>query len=131
MAYVEPDRLADKAESMTGKVVEVALNPAASALDRKPLVDVIPSQTPYMAALGDNLLITAVERTFPGKPTDENKLICKLFQWTRANCGIVALADDVGPLFAISPDGQRVMIEKLTPKTDQAPAKRAQMNEGP
>jgi len=125
LAYIEPDRFGDKADSLTGKVVEVTLNRAANKLDRAPLLDVLPGQTPYLAALGENMLITSVGRSFPGKPiTDDDKLVCKLYLWTRANCGIVSIADDVGPLFAVSPDGQRVLIEKISPKTEQSPAKR-------
>ncbi len=125
LAYIEPDRIADKADNLTGKVVEVTLNAGAAKLDRTALFDVLPGETPYLAALGENLLVTSVSRSFPGKPiADDDKRICKLYLWTRANCGIVSIADEVGPLFAVSPDGQRVLIEKISPKTDQSPAKR-------
>jgi|GEM_PF-1585893 len=124
LAYVEPDRAADSNENVTGKVVEVTLNVTAPSLERTPLIDVIPAQTPCMAPLGENMLLTSIARSFPGKPTADDKLVCKLFMWTRANCGIVSLADDVGPLFAPSPDGSRILIEKITPATEQMPAKR-------
>ncbi|CAN5410717.1 hypothetical protein BH10PLA1_BH10PLA1_21250 [soil metagenome] len=124
LAYVEPDRLGDKADAMTGRVVEIMLDAAQKELVRVPLMDVVPSQTPWIVAIGDNLLLTSIARTFPGKPVVDDKLICKLFLWTRANCGIVSLADDVGPLFALSPDGQRILIEKITPAMESSPAKR-------
>jgi hypothetical protein len=126
LAYIEPDRRSDKDDAMTGKVVEVTLDVKSPQLARTPLLDVIPSQTPFIQPLGENLLLTSVGRSFPGKPLDDtpDRATYKLFMWTRANGGIVSLVDDVGPLFAISPDGQRVLIEKLSPATDRLPAKR-------
>ncbi len=125
LAYIEPDRLADKADNLTGKVVEVTLIAGAAKLERSPLFDVLPGETPYIAALGENLLVTSVARNFPGKPiTHDDSRVCNLYLWTRANCGLVSIADGVGPLFAVSPDGQRVLIEKIASKADPSPIKR-------
>lgn len=125
LVYVEPDRQPDKLDHLTGKLVEVTLDEKSQHLDRTPLLDILPDQTPWIAAIGDNLLLSSIGRAFPGKPlARDSASVCKLYMWTRANGGIVSISDDVGPLFAPSPDGQRVLIEKITPKNGQTPAKR-------
>ncbi len=120
LAYIDPDRR----DKQIGKVVEVTLNNKPEGPDRTPLMDVVPAETPWLAALGDNLLLTSFPRTFPGKPIAEQEMnACKLYMWTRGNGGIVALADDVGPFFSLSPDGKRLLIEKMVAKTEQSPGK--------
>jgi hypothetical protein len=104
-----------------GHVSEVTLDAKTDKLTRTPLIDVVAGETYWLAALGEDLLLTAVSRTMPGKPIAEDDLLahCKLFMWTRANNGIVAVADNAGPLFALSPDGKRVLIHKITPRNDK------------
>jgi hypothetical protein len=94
-------------------------------LKRTTLLDVIAGETFWMQPKGDDLLLTAVGRSMPGKPIGDDDLInnIKLFLWTRANGGMVAVAETVGPLFALSPDGGRVMIHKITPKNEKMPGK--------
>ena len=126
LAYLEADGTAPKLEDRTGKLLEVSLDETAATLERTTLLDVIPAQTPWLQPLGEDLLLSAYPRTFPGKPTEElsDDTPFKLYHYSRADRGITAIADDVGPLFMPSPDGKRILIEKITPATAAKPVKK-------
>jgi hypothetical protein len=47
-----------------------------------------------------------------------------LFHFSRADGGLCAIAEDVGPLFAVSPDQKQILIEKITPITESKTARR-------
>lgn len=127
LAYIEAagNKPVADVKTAVGHVVEVTLDAKADKLARTPLLDVVVGETFWLSAVGDGLLLTAVARSVPGEPIADNELVnhIKLFQWTRANNGIVAVADSAGPLFAVSPDGKRVMIHKITPRSDKTPMK--------
>ena len=127
LAYIEPasNKPVTDFKTAPAKVVEVTLDAKAEKLNRTYLLDVVAGETFWMQPKGDDLLLTAVGRTVPGKPIADDDLLnnIKLFMWTRANGGMVAVAESVGPLFALSPDGSRVMIHKITPKSEKMPGK--------
>ena len=127
LAYIEPasNKPVMDFKTAPAKVVEVVLDAKADKLPRVQLLDVIAGETFWFAPKGDDLLLTAVGRTVPGKPIVDDEMVAniKLFLWTRANGGLVAVADSVGPLFTLSPDGTRVMIHKITPKNEKMPMK--------
>jgi hypothetical protein len=53
-----------------------------------------------------------------------NDVPYKLYHWSRADRSVTAIADDVGPLFMTSPDGKRILFEKITSQTTAVPRKR-------
>lgn len=126
LAYVEPDRLGDRPECLTGHVVEVKLDESSQKLERTPLLEVIPAETGWIVAQGRDLLLTAVPRTFPSKPPAEyeDEPVVNLYRFTRANGGVSAIAEGTGPLFMPSPDGKRILFEKVIPATADKPARR-------
>ncbi len=115
----EQDLRSSSPSAVPGRLVEVTLDAKAPPAAEN-LLSIIPSETAWTAAVGENLLFTTMPHQYPGKYTkNDNRSDFKLFQWTRANGSVVSIADDVGPLFAVSPDGQRVLIERVTPNDDK------------
>lgn len=103
-----------------GQVVEVVLDEESGeeqpALARRALADVLYDNNAWMQPLGQDLLFTTRPRSLPSAPASGDKPY-RLCHLSRADGQITALADDVGPVFMPSPDGQRILFEKITPKT--------------
>lgn len=113
LAYVE--LLADT-KDIIAQVGERDLNEKAAELKFTPLVDVLGPFTPWVAAAGEDVLFTAIPKAFPGQPFDEDNVgPHKLYQYTRKNKGLAAIAEDVGERFLLSPDGKRILFEKISP----------------
>src|SRR5690606_28307203 len=49
----------------------------------------------------------------------------RLFYFTRANKGLTTLAETVGPFFAISPDGSRILFEQVIAGANDTPSTHA------
>ncbi|MGH7213908.1 MAG: hypothetical protein ACREIT_04015, partial [Tepidisphaeraceae bacterium] len=128
LAYVRPDCDNENFEHLTGKLVEVKLeDESLPELARTELLDVVPAHTPWMQALPEgDLLFTAFPRSFPAsatiQPSEESAY--KLFHFSRPNRGVTAIVEEAGRLFLPSPDGKRVLFEKITPATSAMPMKR-------
>jgi hypothetical protein len=69
------------------------------------------------------VLFTAAPVAFPSKPQKLEEGLHKLYHVSLGDCGVASVMDDVGPMFLPSPDGKRVLIEKITPATEIHPAK--------
>jgi hypothetical protein len=110
----------DDIGKLTGHIVLVTLDDAAATLPRQRLLDVIISQTGWMEACDCGLIFTAAPRTFPGPPSADEPSIAKLYQFNYSDGGLTVLADATGPLFDLSPDGKRLLFEKITPQEPSA-----------
>lgn len=116
LAYVELNDPAAEMDHQTGRIVEVTLDDAAQTLERKPLLEVLPGQTPWLAAIDtENIVFTSKPHAYPGPPADRNEY--HLFHYSRADGALTAIAEDAGPFFLPSPDGTRILYQKLTPGT--------------
>jgi hypothetical protein len=115
LAFIEASGL-DDVGKVSGHIVRVKLDDTLQTLPRETLVDVILPLTGWMEGCPDGVLFTASPRIYPGPPTaDGPSSIFKLFHLTCVNGGLTVLSDDVGELFEVSPDGKRILFEKLTP----------------
>jgi hypothetical protein len=77
-------------------------------------MECVPAGVQWMQKVGDDLLFTAIPRRIPSAVIDQSpRRECNLFQFTRANRGVAVIADSVGPFFLPSPDGARILIEKI------------------
>jgi hypothetical protein len=115
LAFVEANGL-DAVGQLTGHIVKVKLDGSAATLPRKALLDVIPPLTKWMEPCTGGVIFSAAPRAFPAPPTvDSAAPDYKLFHYSCADGGLSVLADDVGELFDASPDGKRILYERLTP----------------
>ncbi len=102
----------DGTPSSTGKVVEVALAPEVDATPvRNPLVNVLMKRAIWLERAGSTILFTSTKQTFPGSPSEDADKH-DLYTFTPADGKLVSIADDVGPLFTISPDGKLVLFQR-------------------
>jgi hypothetical protein len=114
LAFNEASAL-DPVGQVKGHIVEVKLDEAAATLPRQTLLQTIVPLTGWMEPCKGGLLFTAAPRTFPAPPVaDSQQPVFKLFHFSLADCGLTVLADDVGELFEASPDGKRILFERLT-----------------
>lgn len=124
LALVVPDEQEAKPGTQTGRLIEVTLDPQAAALEQQTLVRVLAGETIWIERAGDDLLFTARQRNFPAAAEEENPsesaLAFALFQYTRADGSLNVIAERVGALFALSPDGQRILFEQAAKGEDDA-----------
>jgi len=122
LAYVQLD-----SNGVTGQIVELTLSSKDVPPARHPLLAVYAEETTFFQAVGEEaLLFTAVDRKLPGPILDSGRVetFPKLFQYTRANSAVAVVAESVGPLFTLSPDGKHILYERITPATETSEEKR-------
>ena len=120
LAYAQAD-----GPTTTGSIVEEELRETADHLDRVPLADVLWDRTGCIAAVDDGLLFTTAGRVFPAKASkaaaDQPP---NLYHYSRADGKLTMIAESTGDLFAVSPDGRRILYIKDTPGIDGSPDRR-------
>jgi hypothetical protein len=126
LAYVEPSRPGDDVDGLVGQIVEMTLDENAGKLQRQPVLEAIPKATVWMQSLAEDLFFTAAPRSFPANIAEQqDEGIFKLYHFSRANRSLTVIADDVGGGFWLSPDGRKILFEKITPQTPQKSKSRA------
>jgi hypothetical protein len=98
--------------------VETNLDESRTEFEQSTLAHVVPAATPWLQALGEDILLTAAPMSLPGKPSEHDAM--NLYYLSRADGSITSIAEDIGPLFAPSPDGKRILFEKKTPREGQS-----------
>ncbi|MGE5610986.1 MAG: hypothetical protein ACM359_17180 [Bacillota bacterium] len=122
LAFVEANSVNDAKPSDTGMLTEVVLNDGAEHLDRQPLAIVLLPLTPWIQPLGQDILLTSFSFTFPGPipQTDpEENAVFTLFRYVHADKTVKPLATEVGQYFLTSPDGKRILVEKILNPADK------------
>lgn len=105
------------------QLVEVTLAPELpDAPKRVPLVSVLSRKTVWLQRAGNTILFTTRRATFPtaaiAEDDGDGDDKFDLFAFTPADKKLIAIAEDVGALFSVSPDGNRVLVERA-PKDTQ------------
>ncbi len=113
LAFVEPGKVRHGVSSDSGALVEVELDADARTLERQHLAYVLPSMTSWLAALGEDVLLTTMPITLPMAQAEEIPPR-RLYRYQRKQQELTTLAQGVGDLFMPSPDGRLVLIEKLS-----------------
>jgi hypothetical protein len=97
--------------------VETTLSPELPAAPKRTeLVDVQVSSTIWIKQTGPALLFTSISKTYPSDVSAQNDRI-DLFSYTSADKKLVAIVEEVQPLFSISPDGKRILVVRKNPQT--------------
>jgi hypothetical protein len=77
------------------------------------LLELMPMWTGPVQPVGEDLLLTAARREFP-HPLHDGELDanpqCQLYRWSRKTGRLSVVADNAGPWFLLSPEGQRVLF---------------------
>jgi len=114
LVFIEASGL-DAVGQLSGHIVKVKLDKSSPELVRRPLLDVLLPLTKWIEPCKGGFIFTAAPRAFPAPSTpDLPRQPYKLFNYSCADGGLAVLADDVGELFDASPDGKRILFEKLT-----------------
>jgi len=111
LAYAEPLNVVHGQISPLGQIVETELDDAAGEFARDELLGIATDRTPWMAAIGEDLLFTANPIALPILRADVEKERPKLYRYSRADKSLKVLVSDVGPFFAPSPDGKLILLE--------------------
>ena len=120
LAFVEPIEVVNGVSSEIGTIAEVELDVKAEKLERRTAAVVLRRLVAWMEPAGEDILFTGVNVSLPMVAGDvENLPPHKLMRWVRAEGKLKVALDDVGELFAPSPDGQRVLLEKITPAANK------------
>jgi len=110
----------------TGQIVESTLADVPTRPEAKELLTVIVKDVFWMekSAGDDDLLITAIGRTFPAplSKSGANHRI-NLYHFSRGDGGLVAIAESVGPVFTQRPGKPDILIEKITAESENMPEK--------
>lgn len=98
-----------------GRLIELELKDQPQRPAEKHLLDVLCDRTGWLYACANpgeraDLLFTAAPATFPGPPHEWDDPPLKLLHFTRDG-GVAAIAENVGALFAPSPDGKQILFE--------------------
>ncbi|MBV8780173.1 MAG: hypothetical protein JO353_02140 [Phycisphaerae bacterium] len=108
LAYAEKS-----ADGDAGRIDEIKLDVSAVTAKRRELLNIVPTRFGWMQSCDGDILFTAKPLATP-QPVEQSAKQCSLFRYTRANRGMMSIAENVGPLFAVSPDGKKVLFEKLS-----------------
>jgi hypothetical protein len=124
LAYVEVDPFdpADETEPPPpGRLVELTLDEdAAAARQRTTLLEPDGKTIQWVQAVRGGLILTArpADKTPRPRHGGPRPAPCTMYRRTAKEGGkgtLEPLAENVGPLFAVSPDGRRVLFEKSSP----------------
>ncbi len=120
LAYAQADGV-----KTSGSIVEAELNDSADHLDRIALVDVLWDRTSCLFAVEDGLLLTTAGRVFPAASSKSTAgSPPNLYHYSRADGKLTTIAESTGELFAVSPDGKRILYIKDTPGAEEHLEKR-------
>lgn len=118
LALVEPNQLYEGKPSDLGELVEVELDEAVEKPQRQSLLAVLMPLTPWLQPVGEDLLFTSYQFTFPGPLPEKNpeeSYTFKLFRYNRLEKSAKVVAEDVSDLFMPSPDGKLVLLGRMIP----------------
>lgn len=126
LAFIDDNTLiyvqADKCK-VTARMVAVRFDGVENVPTVLPLLNLTTELTGWIQAINhEAILFTAVDQKFPGPILDVDKdRSFKLFQYTFANSALSIVAENVGNLFTLSPDGKHILFERVTPAGESMP----------
>lgn len=135
--FTGPSRLAFVQVTEQGRVgdlVEVELDPEAASLKPEVLVPRVRGEGEAaktsdrlvwsMVHVGNgDLLISRATQHLPGVD-DESANWCDLVRWSRADGKQTVIAKVIGAYFSVSPDGKRLLLDRLTVAENRKSARR-------
>lgn len=112
LAYLEPLEINHSKPAAVGQIVEAELSDQAEQFQVEELAGVVMELTPWMADCGGDLLFTSARVTLPMATKNEEDTGKQLYRYSRAEKSVKAIASDVGPFFALSPNSKLVLFEQ-------------------
>lgn len=113
-----------------GDLVEITLDPTREQPERKTLVSIQAGPAMWVQPAGDQLLVGVIwfdAREQPESDFNPNVHPIRILRYGRNAEAPQVIADWTTGLFTVSPDGRRVLFERITPRDDDAQPKRELM----
>lgn len=112
-----------ESDAKVGKLVEVTLDSSAKSYSPANLLDILVTETPYLQAVGEDIVFSSIARSLPGSPVSTDPPLFKIYYYSRDDKGLSVIADSTGPFFQIDPSGKQILFQKIIPATKSLEAR--------